>query len=68
MAVIDEPIPGSAPTFNETQEPSSDLEKQPATHILEKLDIEHAVVEDDPRNWSSRRKAGIIAKYSCKIH
>lgn len=36
-----------------------DLEKQPttATVRLERLDIEHSIVENDPRRWSSTRKA-----------
>lgn len=37
-------------------QPTLDVEKQPPTPVLEKLDIEHAIVQDDPRNWSSGRK------------
>ncbi|KAF7968295.1 hypothetical protein HWV62_31041 [Athelia sp. TMB] len=37
-----------------------DLEKQPTTHVLGKLDIEHAQVEDDPRNWSPKRKWAVL--------
>jgi hypothetical protein len=38
---------------------SDDLEKGPITPVLEKLDIEHAAAQDDPRNWSQHRKACI---------
>lgn len=45
------------PTRNETgPQFTVDVEKQPPTPVLEKLDIEHALVHDDPRNWSSGRK------------
>ncbi|KAF7985540.1 hypothetical protein HWV62_3783 [Athelia sp. TMB] len=39
-------------------EPSGDVEKQAKaiTPVFEKLDIEHALVDDDPRNWSPARK------------
>lgn len=30
--------------------------KQPTTAVLEKFDIEHATVQDDPRDWSTSRK------------
>lgn len=35
---------------------SEELEKQPITPATEKLDIEHALVQDDPRDWSHHRK------------
>lgn len=45
------------PTRNETGLQSTvDVEKQPPTPAFDKLDIEHALVHDDPRNWSSGRK------------
>ncbi|KZP04105.1 MFS general substrate transporter [Athelia psychrophila] len=37
-----------------------DVEKQPETPVLEKLDIEHALVDDDPRNWTSGRKWAVL--------
>lgn len=38
----------------------NDLEKQPVTPVPEKLDIEHAIVQDDPREWSPNRKLSIL--------
>ena len=29
--------------------------------VLEKLDIEHAIVQDDPRDWSRHRKVCIAS-------
>lgn len=55
-------VSGGFVTLTDTQRIALDLEKQPTTAsmISEKLDIEHSVVEDDPRRWSSRRKANSI--------
>ena len=36
----------------------ADLKAAPPLDVPPKLDIEHAVVQDDPREWSKARKAG----------
>ncbi|PCH40367.1 MFS general substrate transporter [Wolfiporia cocos MD-104 SS10] len=40
------------------------VEPQPAPKAQVKLDIEHAVVEDDPRKWSRTRKYVLVAMIS----
>ena len=56
------PRPTNSPLASAV-EPSGDAEKQAEaiTPVLEKLDIEHALVEDDPRNWSPARKVQVSA-------
>jgi hypothetical protein len=41
-----------------------DLEKHQIPPAFEKLDIEHAIVQDDPRNWSHHRKVFILTSAS----
>jgi hypothetical protein len=55
-----ESFPGRPATADVTSQErkldSDDLEKQHVSSALEKLDIEHATVQDDPRDWSHHRK------------
>jgi hypothetical protein len=37
-------------------EKEDDFEKQTEVPAVGELDIEHAVVQDDPRDWSDHRK------------
>jgi hypothetical protein len=46
---------------------SDDVEKQPTIPVLQKLDIEHTIVQDDPRDWSHRRKVYISRLYPIAI-
>lgn len=60
MAMADKiSISGGLSTFTDSEPDTQltlDLEKK-ATTATVRLDIEHSTVEDDPRRWSSRRKA-----------
>jgi hypothetical protein len=56
MPVLESPLATDTVGTNPSQIHSNDVEKQVTTVVLEKLDIEHAIVQDDPRDWSRRRK------------
>ncbi|KAH9950618.1 MFS general substrate transporter [Amylocystis lapponica] len=45
------------------EDPNSDLEKSAPT-VMIKLDIEHAIVADDPRKWTNPRKYVIVGLIS----
>lgn len=51
-------VSGGSTTLIGAHQIALDIEKQPVTTELQGrlVDIEHSVVEDDPRRWSSRRK------------
>jgi hypothetical protein len=49
-----------SPLTVDTGQNVSDLEKKSNTLVLEKSDIEHTVVHDDPRTWSTTRKVCTI--------
>jgi hypothetical protein len=60
MPALAESFPGRPATADITSQArkinSDDLEKQHISPALERLDIEHAIVQDDPRDWSRHRK------------
>lgn len=54
----------SPPPMTNIGQNTDDLEKRP---VPKKPDIEHVVVQDDPRAWSSKRKVGIISFYTTPL-
>lgn len=50
------PVPTTEMAASVTQVDDLEIQNQPIIIASEKLDIEHATVQDDPRDWSPSRK------------